>query len=309
MVAIAVSGTFLRSDNEVIVVDIEARRNEGQPRNLRSEYVPRTARGILTLAGRDFTVSTGRFIKVTSLGGSMTKMLIGPNQASALRASGLWDPNAMTTDKAAVGAATRPTDAERVTEFLVHSSRDRSNDVVVDATSAGSPPIQPDDARVPPFEAVPLTGSRSIHQLSPEQREEVLRAMHGVNLSNMTDTELRESTLSLEAWCTRGNDVRKAEINRRQGELHRRESAARLAASGRQVDPQQTPKISTEVRPGKFGELLTRTMPIHQFCDTNRRNSQVTGAWSYLQSKGLDPAVLPPSLDACPTCTRRAVPF
>ena len=133
-----------------------------------------------------------------------------------------------------------------------------------------------------------------------KEREELLRAMHGANLSSVSDADLYKSIKLLQAFCTGGNENRKAEINRRQGELHRRESAARFAASGRQIDPRQAPSISTAMASGKFGELLTRTMPVHQFCDTNRRNSQVTGAWSYLQSKGLDPAVLPPSLVCVP---------
>jgi hypothetical protein len=160
-----------------------------------------------------------------------------------------------------------------------------------------APPIQIQQVE-PPTEVA--SAAQPIAALPAHEREKVLSGMHGADLSSISDEDLYESLKVLSAFCTRGNEDRKAEVRRRQSEMNRRDSSARAAVNGHIQDAWQAPKVLAGARDSKLRELLSRAMPVRELCDTARRRGQTTGAWAYLCSKGLDPGVMPASVMCVP---------
>jgi P4 family phage/plasmid primase-like protien len=139
---------------------------------------------------------------------------------------------------------------------------------------------------------------------APDAREQRLRAMEGADLSKLSDEQLAKETKELEAFCTSFDQPRKAERRRREIEITRRKGFQGRASNTDAAQPKPAaPKVqSGDGKPSQLTEALFWTVPVHFRCGPECKSARgrVTGAWAYLESKGLDPNLMPASVVARP---------
>jgi P4 family phage/plasmid primase-like protien len=132
---------------------------------------------------------------------------------------------------------------------------------------------------------------------SNDARERRLRALEGADLSKLTDDQLVDEAKELEAFCTSFDEPRKAECRRRQIEVARRSNPV-TGNGASSAQPIKTPQPAADGDPSPLQKALFWTQEVHYRCGPECKSAKgrITGAWAYLESKGIDPSVMPASV-------------